>query len=246
MASYPFPPVKRKVYPKTFLKDVRLFVKFERRDFEKVDKEAIRDFFSSFKGAGLDGSTLPDGIQVMTEDECIKLNFTLESFFVVVRQKLYKSFETIMQFLGAAKEYCRILNVDGIVSLSVTKFNELNFQLSAPDFPIEKVMEGVYSPDLLSEIVIDTSFAGLTRWEKGKTYEDLEESQTRFFIECGFTRKDDDVKKGSLTLKTRIETANRIVKPEELSSQAEELNKILDNAFHWCVLDSIIKKMEEV
>jgi len=243
--KYPFNPIERRVYPKTFLKDVRLAVYFVPVDFSSVDKEQIKQFFDQFKGASIDVTKLPEGIELQSQDNYIRLNFSLASVEVMLRQPYYKKFEQAESFLGAISKFLEILSVRSLQKLSISKYNELKFQQSSEDYPILNIMKGVFSEELLNKMGAENnSFENMVRWEKALSFDGSEETGTLFYAECGFCKTEPNSLKGSLALTTRVESSID-VNVEKLIDTARFYNQILDESFHWCVTKEIIEKMSE-
>lgn len=243
--AYKFDYIERQVYPKTFLKDVRLEAQFVPVEFKSVDRSLLSAIFGTFQNAYINPETLPDGIRVLTADESVVLEYTLHSISIQIREKAYKSFENMLEPLATAISYLEALGVDELKSVTVSKFNELKYRNSDGRYSLLQIMESAFKKHLLDEICLDSNgLPGLTRWERSIQKEDLEDTQTRFYIECGFVKKDTENLEGSLTLKTIIKSATP-VKLSNLKEKSLVYNQILDNAFHWCVSDSIIRIMSE-
>lgn len=242
--KYPFRPIIREIYPKTFLKDVRLTAQFSPVDFSKVNKEQVKDYFHQFRGVEFDIENLKGGLELKSNDEKVRLRFSLSDVEVVLRQPFYKRYEQAESFFMAIAKYLEAITVSDLKKLSISKYNELRFQQSSADFPILTIMEGVFSKELLSFVKADKeTFKDMVRWEKAVTIDGTDETGTLFSAECGFNKSEPNSLYGRLTLTTRVES----VKPISLINLLDEArvyNQILDNAFHWCITKEIIEKMK--
>lgn len=244
--KYPFLPADREIFPRTFLKDVRIRLVYPKVDFNEVDKDELKSLFDQFKGAGVDLEKLADGVELTSEDESIKLSFSLSSTEVSLRAPSYKTFDLAKQFLAVQIGFVEALGVKIVSKLIISKYNELRFQFPSPEITIQKIMKGIYSEELMQKVLSGKEvLKNLTRWEKELKFDNRDETDTLFTIECGFNRRVTEGMKGILALTTRIETAEQPVEICNLPTKAEEYNIILDNAFRWCVRDEILQAMRK-
>ena len=93
---YPFDPIEHCTYRKTFLKDVRVAVKFSKVDLSKVDKDALQSFYSIFSPDGVDLDSIPnkDLATFSSKDNTIVLKFGSDYSDVTLCTPSYSSFES--------------------------------------------------------------------------------------------------------------------------------------------------------
>lgn len=244
--EYPFKPVAREIFPRTFLKDVRLALFYPEVEQSSIDTGKLNSFYTQFKGVDVNIEKIKEGIELTSEDESIKLRFTLEFVEVLLRTPSYKTFDLALQFLSVLNSYFEAMNIKTINKLIVSKYNELRFQQPSAEFTIQKIMKGVYSEALIQRVLSGKEvLKDLTRWEKELRFDNTEETDTQFTIECGFSRRGVSGLSGILALTTRVETSTNPFGIGELAGKANMYNGILDNAFRWCVRNEIIDKMRE-
>ena len=166
-----------------------------------------------------------------------------------MRRPAYKSFLLTEAMMKAANSYMRILGIEDIDKVEFVKYNELEYTLPNDQMGIMEVMKGVFKDNLITPIYndgisnLDAYMKSMTRWEKVITMNDGE-SGSVFNIEYGFSRKSSNSLNGILALKTRIETNEFGIKFAVLNDKIALFNKILDDAFHWCVRQEMITMME--
>lgn len=244
--EYPFKPIDREIFPRTFLKDVRMVVLYPEVEPAKIDIEKWSSFFSKFKGVEVNIEKIKDGIELTSEDESIKLRFSLGFVEVLLRTPSYKTFDLAIQFLSVLNGYFGAMNIKTANKLIISKYNELRFQQPSAEYTIQKIMKGVYSEALMQKVLSGKEvLKSLTRWEKELKFDNSDETDTLFTIECGFSRKGVEELNGILALTTRVETSHNSFAIEKLIEKAATYNDILDSAFRWCVRDEIIEKMRE-
>lgn len=244
--EYPFKPVAREIFPRTFLKDVRVALFYPNVEQGSIDTGKLHSFYSQFKGVDVNIEKIKEGIELTSEDESIKLCFSLSFVEVLLRTPSYKTFDLALQFLTVLNSYFEALNIKIINKLVVSKYNELRFQQPSAEYTIQKIMKGVYSEALIQKILSGKEvLKDLMRWEKELKYDNTEETDTLFTIECGFSRKGINGLNGILALTTRVETSKNFFKVGDLANKANMYNDILDSAFLWCVRDEIIEKMRQ-
>lgn len=243
---YPFPSIERSVYPRTFLKDVRLAADFPKVSLGSVEEERLNSFFSQFfSGVSVDLNKICEGIRLQSQDGVIHLFFSLDKIVIQLRQPFYKKFEQAEEFLLLMINYFETLSVAEVRKLTVSKFNELKFRNTAPNFAIIKIMQSVFSKELLGMVEAEQeTFDKMVRWEKAVSLDGSAETGTMFSAECGFRRAEPNSQDGSLTLTTRVESTGKVV-VDKLLDTAQGYNQILDEAFHWCVNEEVIEKMQE-
>lgn len=244
--EYPFEPVEREIFPRTFLKDVRVALFYPEVEQGVIDIGKLNSFYSKFRGVSINVEKIKEGIELTSEDESIKLRFSLSSVEVLLRTPSYKTFELALQFISVLNGFFEAMNIKLIKKLIVSKYNELRFQQPSAEYTIQKIMKGVYSEALIQKVLSGKEvLKDLTRWEKELKYDNSDETDTLFTIECGFSRRGVNGLNGILALTTRVETANNSFAIEKLAEKAISYNMILDSAFKWCVRDEIIDKMRQ-
>lgn len=247
--SYIFKNIERKVYPNTFLKDVHIRMNFEGN---LQTGSGLEDFFqSNFNLSILD--KLPfHGIVVNSQDGLIGFDFSLEHLILTLRYPAYKQFEFALQWLDLIKKYLELLNIVDINHLSISKYNELGYTLPK-GVDVESVMREVFSKEMLKFAEEENGsltsekdgFSSTSRWEKFGSFDGADVWNSAFNFEFGFYRQVTTPLSGKLTLKTSIESKDVLIKRDDIKSVLSAFNDVLDRGFHWCVSDSIIKKMEE-
>lgn len=248
--GYKFGDWTYKVYDKTFLKDVHLCISFPRVENIDGQKDALAKFFRGFFKIDVELEKLTGVLHVKSSEEDICLDFKLDSVEIVMRRPAYKSFGLTEAMMKAACNYMQILHVSQVNKLEFVKYNELEYTLSERPMGVLEVMKGVFSNNLIDAIKDeslkdnDAYLKTLTRWEKVLTMADTE-TKSIFNIEYGFSRKNIDSKTGILALKTRIETDEDGIEFAGLNDKVVLFNKILDDAFHWCVRQEVIAMMEQ-
>ena len=247
--AYIFDSWPHKVYDKTFLKDVRLSIFFPKIERIVGKEDALKGFFKEFFKIDMQMEKFLSVLHVKSEDEDICLDFKMDSVEIVMRRPAYKSFLLTEAMMKAANTYMRTLGVERISSVEFVKYNELEYKLPNDKMGIMEVMKGVFKDNLIEPVYadgindLDTYMKSLTRWEKVITKDD-DESGSIFNIEYGFSRKNSNSLNGILALKTRIETNGDGIDFAGLDAKIALFNRILDDAFHWCVRQEVIAMME--
>lgn len=247
--SYNFKEIEKKVYPKTFLKDIHL-----RMDFNQgqSDDSKFEEFFKKNFTLPVEGMSKFQEMKVNSQDGLIKFDFSLSHVELTLRYPAYKQFDFALQWLGVISEYLNLLDAKTVNKLTISKYNELGFTLPK-GIGVEMLMQQVFSEDMLS-FAKDSNgslssgkdgFQSTSRWEKFGSFEGNDELNSLFSFEFGFSRRATEPDKGCLTLKTIIESRDVTISTESLKDAMLEFNSVLDRGFHWCVTNSIIKKMEE-
>ena len=247
--AYIFDSWTHKVYDKTFLKDVHLSISFPKLDSFEGKEDALKGFFRDFFKVDVQLEKLLGVLHVKSEDEDICLDFRMDSVEIIMRRPAYKSFLLTEAMMKSASTYMRILGVENISRVEFVKYNELEYTLPNDQMGIMEVMNGVFKDNLIKPVYddgisnLDVYMKSMTRWEKVVTMND-DESGSVFNIEYGFSRKSATSLNGILALKTRIETNSDGIKFAALDDKIALFNKILDDAFHWCVRQEVIAMME--
>ncbi len=248
--AYTFDKWTYKVYDKTFLKDVHLCMTFPKVEIIDTKKEGLMSVFKTFFNLDLNVDKLYSVFHVKSEDDSICYDFKLDSVELTMRRPAYKSYKLTEAMMKAVFSYMRELGVEHIEKFEFFKYNELEYMLPNASIGMMEIMKGVFTEHLIEAIDDDNIsdndayMKKLTRWEKVISILD-DESKSLFNIEYGFSRKSLDSLKGILALKTRIETDQEGVAFAALAGKIALFNKILDDAFHWCVRQEVITMMEK-
>ena len=106
-------------------------------------------------------------------------------------------------------------------------------------------MSEVFCKDLMSLIPTSIgSYKALNSLEKTWSAED-DKSDTVFTTIFGIKKSDFFEKLDKLTLVNSIESKGSSIPIDDLMNRMIEYNKILFDAFHWCVKKEIIEKMKK-
>lgn len=241
--SYPFPPIERIVYPKTFLKDVHIIFHFDAMSRNSELDVAVEKFFEeSFLLKGISISSLGKGMKVFSKDEQTIFIFGADFVELSVKQPEYVSYDHIFPYRELLRNYLQTLKVGELKKLVMYKYNQLEYQAND-----KKQTKDVICDVLNSELMSDARdvLDDYTRWEKTKHFSD-NDSQSQFTIEYGFRKDAQNPKNGALTMKIQIESMEDGITSTDVEKKMELFNQILDNGFHWCVVPEIINMMKEV
>ena len=244
--AYPFKPIEHQVYRNTFLKDVRLAVEFEKVETNVVDVAKLQGFFEQFHGAVVKAEDFlaKESIIIFSNDHNVELNFEMSYAEIKIATPLYTSFDAALPFWNMLTEYLKAIGVKEVKRLMVRKYSTVHFKSDNVDYDVRGVMNEVFCKELMKLIPTTLgTYKALSGIEKTWTEED-EESGTVFNAVFGFKKSDSVGKSDHLTLVTSIETTGGAFGTEELTSRAQEYNKILFDAFHWCVKEEIINEMK--
>lgn len=245
--AYPFPNVKIKVYPKTFLKDVRICILFtEVLLSDDLQKRASGFFEKNFGLANVKMEEMPKAVSVFSKDNNIKFAFGLSRVDFSIKRDAYRSFVEIGQYLQIIYNFLSSINRDAVTKILFSKYNELGYE-AKENTAVAEVMEGVFSGDLLESMTKrdrDTQ-KQLSRWEKIVRANGNDATNSTFTIEYGFSKKPESAVGSSLTLKTLIESQIEKILFSDIPAVLIEYNQILDNAFHWCVSDQVLNAMNK-
>lgn len=245
--SFPFPEIERRIYPWTFLKDVRVRFYFE--PVPEFDRKALDELLE--RNFGVEATSdldfnIDHGIKIESREEDLCFNFEWDVFELKVRFPLYKSFDNIIQWIPLIKDYFKVRRINRFTSLAVGKFNELPYSLGENErLTVADAMREIFSGNLLDDEFDEESrgFGQLKRWEKKKHYINADSSLRTDFV-FGFSGKNENSSKGVLTLLTIVSTAGVDVSLIDITECLSNMNIVADRAFHWSVTRSIIDKME--
>lgn len=245
--AYPFPNIKIKVYPKTFLKDVHISLFFpEVLISDNLQKSASEFFNREFGLPNIQMEAMPKAVSVFSNEKEICFSFGLSRADLSIKREAYRSFEEIKPLLSMLLGFLRTLGLQNITAISFSKYNELGYE-TKDGVTVADVMADVFSKDLLKSMTkrdVATQ-KDLSRWEKVVQAKGNDETNSLFTIEYGFRKIPVEKGRSSLTLKTIIESKSDNVATRDLLDILIYYNQILDNAFHWCVTDKVLKAMRE-
>ena len=240
--SYTFNEIEKKIYPKTFLKDVHVRFDFDRAN---VDINKVVKFFNTRFNLSIDETQMFKELFVNSDDELINFDFTVEHVEVTLRHPAYKSFDFALKWLPWMKDYMQTLNINTVNKVYISKYNELGFTLQDNSIGVEVIMGEVFSKELLEKMNAEKKdFSSMTRWEMFDSVRGDDEWNSIFSYEYGFSRRANELTKGCLTLKTIMESNDVSIELNKLDEVSIKFNDILDRGFHWCVSKSIIERME--
>lgn len=239
--AYPFTPVPREVFKKTFLRDVLLCVSYTPIADTDAYVNGLAEFVSSHYNKKLDKDKFNGGIGLISEDNNRSIYFSSERTALRMRYPGYKSFDIILKNMSNITDYLKAFVVDAQLTVYIIKFNEMTYEFKRDtQLDIESAMRAVFSRELIGDVNIDRE---AVRWEKEIQFDD-DETQTIMRLTYGYKKDDLNPNRGSLILKSSIsfDVANATEITEERLSP---LNELLDSAFHWCVNDDVIKNMRQ-
>lgn len=244
--GYPFPDIKIKVYPKTFLKDVHIFMTFSEVALnDDVQNKAGAFFCKEFGLPNIKMEGMPKAVSVFSNERDISFTFGLARADMIIKREAYRSFADTQDLLNKYFRFLSAIGIDHVTKLSFSKYNELGYE-AKEGFPVSEVMSDVFSKDLLTSMTkkdVETQ-KDLTRWEKVVHFEGKDDTDSSFTIEYGFRKLPVEKGRSSLTLKTIIESGSVNIATKDLHGTLSYYNQILDNAFHWCVSNKVLKAME--
>lgn len=247
--SYNFREFERKIYPRTFLKDVHVKLLFDK---PTSAVSGLADFFQEHFNIQLQG--IESGHHTINSaDGLITYIFAFDSVELIMRRPAYRDFSLTQHLMPTIKHYLEILGVIQINKMFISKYNELNYK-DEGGLDVVSIMKSVFSKEMLSFGSAETAnkyeiekidLSDMTRWEKFGTFSGDDSWNSLFNFEYGFSRRANDTSKGYLTLFTSIESNDQVLKVQDIDDVASYFNDILDRGFHWCVNENIIAKMKE-
>ena len=243
--GYPFPNIKIRVYPKTFLKDVRICIMFSEVHLsDELQKRASEFFEIKFGLADVKMEEMPKAVSVFSKDNNIIFAFGLSRVDFSIKREAYRTFVELDSYLHIIYDFLSAMNCDVVTKIIFSKFNELGYE-AKENTAVAEVMEGVFSGDLLASMTKRDreTQKNLSRWEKIIRADGDDATNSTFTIEYGFSKKPESAVESSLTLKTLIESQIGQISIADIPAVLIEYNQILDNAFHWCVSDQVLNAM---
>ena len=245
--AYPFPNIKIRVYPKTFLKDVRLGFFFDEVALNDVLQQRTGEFFErEFGLLNVEMEEMPKAVSVFSSDQKIRFAFGLSRCELSIKREAYRSFVEISPLLLKIDGFINALGVAKLTKIVFSKYNELGYEADKNQTAAD-VMEGIFSADLIASMTKQDRRAqkDLSRWEKIVRAKGDDDTNSIFTIEYGFTKKAEGAVESSLTLKTLIESQSGNIALPDVPMVLKYYNQVLDNAFHWCVSDQVLRAMNK-
>lgn len=243
--AYPFNKVEHCIYKNTFLKDVRMAVAYPAVSPSSLKPEVLKEFFEQFTGANIQVEDfLKNGsINIFSSDHFIDLKFSLTYAEVKICAQKYTSFELAKPYWQMLYDFLAALRIESVSKLILRKYNALYFKAESQNYDVKSVMDEVFCEELMALMADIDKDSSLNSIEKTQTFEDSE-TDTLFNAVFGIKKSDTSEKNDHLTLVTTVESNQGTVSVGEIPTRAELYNKILFDAFHWCVKDSIIQNMK--
>jgi len=245
--SYPFPKIERKVYSKTFLKDVQIKINYTPVSYDNNVFRRILEFTETEFNLLVPPNERKRDFAIKSEDEMIAFQFKENSAYLKMRHPLYKSFENTKLFRDKLLKYIGTIGVEKIKRVEISKYNELLYRYEDSNSTLKVVMETIFSESLLhfgkGKKELDENFFNETsRWEATGNICGEDELQSKFTYQYGFCKDAESEYSGRLTLKTII-ASEKDNSSKDLPNILEKLNLIIDEAFHWCIRKEIIDQM---
>lgn len=243
--TYKFKSVPRRVYPKTFLKDVQLSIFYPQQEICVEQKGNVIQFFKQTFGVPFDVSDLDKGIAVSSTDNQIKCEFTFSRLKLTIRQLRYKSFNFISGYwFDIFRQYLNIIDVKEVSKVFLSKYNELEFQRKEGQINAEELLNLVFSKDLLESSTTEMKdFQNTVRWEAYGEIKGDDDTDSTFSYEYGYRINTENTTKGMVTLKTSVSSSEVHLTFEQVCEVLLYYNQILFDGYHWCVTESIVKNM---
>lgn len=239
--AYPFNPADREIFKKTFLRDVVIFMSYAPIDDRDSFVNGLVPFISEKFEKAVNKEEIKAGIGIISEDKYVSFYFSDDKTMLRMRYPAYKSFDMAVHWLPLLKEYLNTIGVSKSLAVTISKFNELNFEMQK-DNPIDvnAAMHAIFSNNLLENAAFNNADS---RCEKDKVLVD-EDSHTYIRLTYGFKKDDVKENKGSLIFKSAITYEFSGI--EEITDiKLRELNDLLDGAFQWSVNDAVILNMRQ-
>lgn len=246
--AYTFEHIPRRTYPKTFLKDVHLYIGYPQRVMDNVTVDKLTQFYQQNFHLDVSVAEVVNGVSFTSLDEKVRIEFLPDRICLISRFPVYKSFESLQDFwFPLFKKYFQIVGVTLFNKLVLSKYNELDFQLQNDETTLTDLLKMVYSKDVLelasSDIERNESFLNNVRREWIGSMSSDDDMNSVFNYEFGFRKNSDDLRSGVLTLKTTVTSGNISIDIERGLKKIICYNDVLFDGFHWCVNKGIINKM---
>lgn len=238
--AYPFAPARREVFKKTFLRHVLLHISFEPVGGVDDFADLLARFVSERFKKVIDEDELKEEVGLISDDKTVGFLFSREKSVLRLQYPGYKNFEMVLHLLPYLTDYVKAMGVMSPLTVSIIKFNELEFKIPNGKPDIDSAMRAIFSKDLLGNTVFNN---GDSRCEKDKHFED-EATLSHIRLTYGFKLNDMDSSKGSLVLKSTITK-----ELPDLDGITDEnlyaLNDLLDGAFQWSVKEEVLTNMRQ-
>lgn len=246
--AYTFEHIPRRTYPKTFLKDVHLYIGYPQRVMDNVTVDNLTKFYQQNFHLDVSVAEVVNGVSFNSLDEKVRIEFLPDKLRLITRFPVYKSFESLRDFwFPIFVNYFHIVGVSSLNKIVLSKYNELDFQLQNDETTLTDLLKMVYSKDVLelasSDIERNESFRNNVRREWIGSMSSDDDMNSVFSYEFGFRKNSDDLRSGVLTLKTTVASGNINTDIEVGLKIISCYNDVLFDGFHWCVNNGIINKM---
>ncbi len=236
------------IYPKTFLKDVSVYVSFPDVSLSLDFNDRLRAYISNefsvsdYSNIEIDKINSPSGLKIATSDGYVIFNFFSHAILLKVKFPVYRCFDNIASLFPKLMAYISLFDPKFLSCVKITKYNELQFNCQNDSFPINEIMAQIFSKHLMDEVTQDVpNLSKHTRLERFMDIKDSD-SNTKTNITFGYVIDDINPKKGALTLKTSVENIVFLHK-YDFDSEITSYNRLVDRVFHWCVKDNILNQM---
>lgn len=246
--AYTFEHIQRRTYPKTFLKDVHLYIGYPQRVMDNVTVDNLSQFYQQSFHLDVSVAEVVNGVSFTSLDEKVRIEFLPDQLCLISRFPVYKSFESLRDFwFPLFEKYFHIVGVTLFNKIVLSKYNELDFQLQNDETTLTDLLKMVYSKDVLelasSDMERNESFLNNVRREWIGSMSSDDDMNSVFNYEFGFRKNSDDFRSGVLTLKTTVASGSISIDIESGLNEISRYNEVLFDGFHWCVNKSIINKM---
>lgn len=247
--AYTFEHIPRRTYPKTFLKDVHLYLAYPQ---PVMSNETINSLVQFFKDNFHDVSyaEVVNGVSFNSLDEKVKVEFLPDQLRLIIHFPVYKSFDSLQSFwFPLFKKYFSIIGTTTLTKIVFSKYNELNFQLQKDETSVIDLLKMVFSKNVLtlasSDLETKDGFRNNVRREWIGAMPSDDSLGSVFNYEFGFRKNSEDLKSGVLTLKTTVTSGCINIGIDDALSELEHYNEVLFDGFHWCVNKAIINIMND-
>lgn len=244
--AYPFPQIKREVFPKTFLKDVHVY--FEYKKIKKINNEEICTFCRENFNVDVEKDAIWDGFSINSKNNLVKFEFTTTYVAVKMNFLAYMNFISAQKYISILLDFLNVIGVKKLSKVRFAKYNELRYKLPNDESSVSIAMQQIFTKSLMEYKTGDgdfesTSFDSLARWEKRLVFDGEAELETRVIIDYGFCEQTDSKKEGVLTLKIVAESLKDIVNVCDVETVLKNCNYDIDCAFQWSISKTVIAKM---
>lgn len=253
MDNLPFPSVPLQYYENTFLQRVvvefgfnALFKEKAPANFEKDFSRFVNTHFGVDCNANMISTFWQDGIQLTRNDKSIIWLLKPDSITVLIGTIDYKSFvDSVLPIVYKMRRFVgSILEINNVTRLQIRKINAWQFyNNNSNTLQISKVQQAILSKNLLNEksnSEILESEKQIPNLHKISYVDDNDTLNIRYF--CRTPQNNDN---GVMILYLDTEfIENTSVEVKDIEENLVLMNKVLYNAFHWCVTNEVIDIMK--